>query len=68
MVIPKTSNFKAIWALRLIYNMPQAIPTFFVNQITWTILGLAFVVFILSTYILPYVLHLLVSRVYITKL
>jgi len=48
--------------------MPQLLPYYFVNQISFAFLGLFFVTYIISVYILPKFVQLLVSRVYITKL
>ena len=48
--------------------MPQILPFFFVNQATFVLGGLAFTIFIVSVYLLPPYLHILVSRTYITKL
>lgn len=48
--------------------MPQALPFFFLNQATFVLASLAVLVYVTSVYLLPPFLHMLVSRVYITKL
>lgn len=48
--------------------MPQLLPFYFVNQIRFALIGLFIVTYVMSAYILPYFVQLLVSRVYITKL
>jgi hypothetical protein len=48
--------------------MPQALPFFFFNQAVYVLAGLAVLAYVMSVYVLPPVLHMLVSRVYVTKL
>lgn len=48
--------------------MPQLLPFFFVNQLVFAFAGLAVLIYVFSTYILPMFSELAVSRVYITKL
>lgn len=48
--------------------MPQLLPFYFVNQITFALLGLFVITYVISAYILPYFVQLLVTRVYICKL
>ena len=48
--------------------MPQLIPFFFVNQLTFSFLSLLALVFIFSKYILPLFTFQQVIRMYITKL
>nr|UHB41916.1 ATP synthase F0 subunit 8 [Apiotrichum gamsii] len=48
--------------------MPQLLPFYFVNQITFALLGLFIITYVISAYILPYFVQLLVTRVYICKL
>lgn len=48
--------------------MPQLIPYYFVNQITFALAALFIITYVMSVYILPYFVQLLRSRVYITKL
>lgn len=45
--------------------MPQLVPFYFVNEITFSIVILSTLIYILSKYILPTTLKLLVSRVWI---
>lgn len=49
-------------------TMPQLLPFFFVNQLVFAFAGLAVLIYVFSTYILPMFSELAVSRVYITKL
>ncbi|CCA78114.1 ATP synthase subunit 8 (mitochondrion) [Serendipita indica DSM 11827] len=48
--------------------MPQLMPFYFVNQISFTFLVLLSLIFVLSKYILPYFVYLFVTRFYITVL
>ena len=48
--------------------MPQLIPFYFVNQLTFSFLSLLAVIYILSKYILPLFTFQQVIRMYITKL
>ncbi|GAB2527858.1 ATP synthase subunit 8 (mitochondrion) [Cryptococcus deuterogattii R265] len=48
--------------------MPQLTAYFWVNQITFGLLGLAVITYVMSVYVLPYFVQLFVTRVYITKL
>jgi hypothetical protein len=49
-------------------KMPQAIPFYFTSQAVYTLTAAAFMVYIMSVYIVPPFVELLVSRVYVTKL
>jgi F-type H+-transporting ATPase subunit 8 len=48
--------------------MPQFIPFFFVNQLTFSFLTLLALIFVFSKYILPLFTFQQVVRMYITKL
>lgn len=48
--------------------MPQLIPYYFLNQITFAFAVLLILVYILSKYVLPLFTLLQVVRIYITKL
>lgn len=48
--------------------MPQLIPYFFVNQLSFTLLVLLSLIFVFSKYILPYFVYLSLTRFYITTL
>jgi len=48
--------------------MPQLQPFYFVNQMTFMLIGLFTLTYIMSVYVLPYFVQLFVTRVYITKL
>jgi hypothetical protein len=50
------------------YSMPQALPFYFLNQGAFVLLTLAVLVYVVSVYVLPPILQLIVSRVYVTKL
>ena len=54
--------------IRLYNLMPQLIPYYFLNQITFAFVALFILVYILSKYILPLFTLLQVARIYITKL
>ena len=48
--------------------MPQLVPFFFVNQLTFSFLALFALIFVFSKYILPLFTFQQVVRMYITKL
>jgi F-type H+-transporting ATPase subunit 8 len=48
--------------------MPQLIPFYFVNQISFTFLTLLILIYVFSKYILPSFTYQQVVRLYITKL
>ena len=48
--------------------MPQLIPFHFVNQLSFALLAIIYIVFIMSKSVLPYFTLQQVIRVYITKL
>ena len=48
--------------------MPQLVPFYFVNEITFTFVIIAITVYILSKYILPRFVRLFLSRTFILKL
>ena len=54
--------------LKLSINMPQLIPFFFINQISFTFLTLLILIYVFSKYILPSFTYQQVVRLYITKL
>jgi len=51
-----------------IYVMPQLMPFYFVNQISFTFLTLLILIYVFSKYILPSMAYQQVVRLYITKL
>jgi F-type H+-transporting ATPase subunit 8 len=48
--------------------MPQLVPFYFINEITFTFAIIGISVYVLSKYILPRFVRLFLSRTYITKL
>jgi len=48
--------------------MPQLVPFYFVNEVTFAFAIITITVFILSKYILPRFVRLFLSRTFITKL
>ena len=48
--------------------MPQLLPFYFVNQMTFALFALFTITYVMSVYVLPYFVQLFVTRVYITKL
>jgi F-type H+-transporting ATPase subunit 8 len=50
------------------YLMPQLVPFYFINEITFTFAIIGISVYVLSKYILPRFVRLFLSRTYITKL
>ena len=48
--------------------MPQLLPFYFVNQLSFSFLSLLALIYIISKYILPSFTYVQVVRMYITKL
>jgi len=48
--------------------MPQLVPFYFINQVTFAFIILIVMIYIFSKYILPRFVRLFLSRVYISKL
>jgi len=48
--------------------MPQLVPFYFMNLLTFGILAISIILFIVSTYILPEIIRLLIARMIIVKL
>jgi len=48
--------------------MPQLVPFYFMNLLTFGILSISLILYIVSTYILPEIIRLLIARMIIVKL
>ena len=48
--------------------MPQLVPFYFLHLLTFGILALSILIFIISKYLLPNILILLIARILIVKL
>nr|YP_010119129.1 ATP synthase subunit 8 [Erysiphe necator]YP_010119206.1 ATP synthase subunit 8 [Erysiphe pisi]YP_010689742.1 ATP synthase subunit 8 [Erysiphe quercicola]QQY98350.1 ATP synthase subunit 8 [Blumeria graminis f. sp. tritici]QQY98149.1 ATP synthase subunit 8 [Erysiphe necator]QQY98227.1 ATP synthase subunit 8 [Erysiphe pisi]WBR75368.1 ATP synthase subunit 8 [Erysiphe quercicola] len=48
--------------------MPQLVPFYFINQVTFAFVLLPVMIFVLSKYILPRFVILFISRLFISKL
>nr|YP_001492842.1 ATP synthase F0 subunit 8 [Tilletia indica]YP_001876492.1 ATP8 [Tilletia walkeri]YP_010758778.1 ATP synthase F0 subunit 8 [Tilletia controversa]ABI95830.1 ATP synthase F0 subunit 8 [Tilletia indica]ABP03938.1 ATP8 [Tilletia walkeri]APT42134.1 ATP synthase F0 subunit 8 [Tilletia indica]WEX30826.1 ATP synthase F0 subunit 8 [Tilletia controversa] len=48
--------------------MPQLLPFYFLNQISFRFFGLFIMIYIFSRYILPSFIELFITRMFITKL
>ena len=48
--------------------MPQLVPFYFINEVTFTFAIIAITVYMLSKYILPRFVRLFLSRTFISKL
>lgn len=48
--------------------MPQLVPFYFMNQLFYGFTTVSILIFIMSVVIIPTILYILVSRIYITKL
>ena len=48
--------------------MPQLVPFYFINQVTFAFVFITAILYILSKYILPRFVRLFVSRMFISKL
>jgi len=49
-------------------KMPQLVPFYFINEVSFTFLTIAIIVYISSKYILPRFVRLFLSRTFISKL
>jgi F-type H+-transporting ATPase subunit 8 len=64
------NNVKIIITLKL-YNkkkMPQLVPFYFINQVTFAFILLVIMIYVFSKYILPRFVRLFISRIFISKL
>lgn len=52
----------------LICNMPQLVPFYFLNQLTYGFLLLVVLLVLFSQFLLPRILRLYVTRLFISKL
>jgi len=48
--------------------MPQLVPFFFINEVTFAFILLVLMIYVFSKYILPNRLQLFISRLFISKL
>lgn len=48
--------------------MPQLLPFYFVNQISFAFIGLGIIIYVISKYILPTFVKIFICRIYITVL
>jgi F-type H+-transporting ATPase subunit 8 len=48
--------------------MPQLVPFYFVNQVTFAFTFLIIILYVLSKYVLPRFVRLFISRIFISKL
>jgi|APAga8741244201_1050118.scaffolds.fasta_scaffold12787_1 F-type H+-transporting ATPase subunit 8 len=63
------SKRKAIGTITIIINlMPQLVPFYFINQVTFAFAIIALLIFVFSKYILPRFVRLFTTRVFISKL
>lgn len=49
-------------------TMPQLVPFYFVNEVTFTFLTLIVIIYLFSKYILPRMIRLFSTRLFISKL
>lgn len=49
-------------------NMPQLLPFYFVNQLVFAFVVLLSIIYVFSKYILPMLIEVFLTRMYITKL
>ncbi|RYE15134.1 MAG: hypothetical protein EOP34_04370 [Rickettsiales bacterium] len=49
-------------------HMPQLVPFYFVNEVTFTFVILATLIYVFSKYVLPRFARLFATRVFISKL
>ena len=64
------NNVKIIITLKLYHKkkMPQLVPFYFINQVTFAFILLIIMIYVFSKYILPRFVRLFISRIYISKL
>ena len=48
--------------------MPQLTPFYYVNEVTFAFISITIILYILSKYILPRIVRLFVSRMFISKI
>lgn len=48
--------------------MPQLVPFYYVNQLVYGFSTLSIIIVLMTLFILPTILYIIVSRLYITKL
>ena len=51
-----------------IQQMPQLVPFYFINQVTFAFILLILMIYVFSKYILPRFIRLFLSRMFISKL
>jgi len=51
-----------------IYIMPQLVPFYFINQVTFSFILLILMIYMFSKYILPRFVRLFLTRTFISKL
>jgi len=49
-------------------NMPQLVPFYYMNEIVFAFAIIVFILYVLSKYILPRIVRLLLSRMFINKI
>jgi F-type H+-transporting ATPase subunit 8 len=49
-------------------KMPQLVPFYFINQVTFAFILLVIMIYVFSKYILPRFVRLFISRIFISKL
>jgi len=54
--------------LRIRKKMPQLVPFYFMNQVTFAFILLIIMIYVFSKYILPRFVRLFTSRIFIVKL
>lgn len=52
----------------LFFLMPQLLPFYFLNQLSFAFLVLVIMIYVLGTYVLPLFTELSVARIYVVKL
>lgn len=66
------TKIKTLLHLQILYylklNMPQLIPFYFINQVTFAFILFMIMVYIFSKYILPRFVRLFLTRVFISEL
>jgi len=62
------SNINKIITNKLQKKMPQLVPFFFINEVTFTFIVIIITVYFLSKYIFPRFIRLFLSRTFISKL
>jgi len=61
-------SYKLFWQIYVILTMPQLVPFYFINEVTFAFAILVTLIYIFSKYVLPRFVRLFTTRLFISKL